>query len=76
MHHLVLDGEFLCDDYDNSGVPIQFTGKVEEPFPDEAEKGAKQVVVFRYPNGDELARRFIDADGNLNYFRDNLPSEG
>ena len=76
MHHLVLDGEFLCDDYDNSGVPMQFTGKIEEPFPDEAAKGAKQVVVFSDPNGAETARRFIDADGNLHYFRINLNSDG
>ena len=76
MHHLVLDGKFFCDDYDYLGRSIQFTGKVEEPLSDETAKGAKQVLVFRYTNGNELARRFIDANGNLNLFRDGLGKQG
>ena len=80
VHHMVLDGIYVTDDFHNSGKPVAWRSFIESPLPEEAADGASAVVVFRErtnmsmpANG--VARRYVNSAGKLKFSQE-FPSPG
>ena len=80
VHHMVLDGIYVTDDFHNSGKPASWRSFIESPLPEEAADGAAAVVVFREVNNMSIptngaARRYVNSAGKLKFSQE-FPSPG
>eukprot|EP00928_Gymnodinium_smaydae_P067973 TRINITY_DN51010_c0_g1_i1.p1 TRINITY_DN51010_c0_g1~~TRINITY_DN51010_c0_g1_i1.p1 ORF type:complete len:273 (-),score=16.04 TRINITY_DN51010_c0_g1_i1:168-986(-) len=64
LHHMVLDGKYLTDDWTAAGIPTNWTSKIV-PRTSMDVDAASAVVVFEIGAELNMARRYIDTKGRL-----------
>eukprot|EP00567_Pseudictyota_dubia_P008311 CAMPEP_0197438520 /NCGR_PEP_ID=MMETSP1175-20131217/5498_1 /TAXON_ID=1003142 /ORGANISM="Triceratium dubium, Strain CCMP147" /LENGTH=309 /DNA_ID=CAMNT_0042968271 /DNA_START=46 /DNA_END=975 /DNA_ORIENTATION=- len=75
LHHMILDGEYVTDDWSAAGTRARWTSKIVAAGPNDL-NAATPVVVFNAaiksegensasPNDGTVAKRYIDSEGHL-----------